>query len=44
MAFFKELEGGTATERAELFAIPAITDCLAGRVTRTRYIAFRRQA
>ena len=44
MAFFKELEGGTATERAELFAIPAITDCLAGRVTRTRYIAFLRQA
>lgn len=44
MAFFDELESATAKERAELFAIPAITDCLAGRVTRTRYIAFLRQA
>jgi pyrroloquinoline quinone (PQQ) biosynthesis protein C len=44
MAFFDELQQRTAAERAELLAIPAIVDSLAGRVTRTRYVAFLRQA
>lgn len=44
MAFFEELQRRTAGERAELLATPAIVDCLAGRVTRTRYVAFLRQA
>jgi pyrroloquinoline quinone (PQQ) biosynthesis protein C len=44
MAFYDELESRTAAERTELLAIPAIVDCLAGRVTRTRYVAFLRQA
>ena len=44
MAFFDELQQRTAAERAELLSIPAIADCLAGRVTRTRYVAFLRQA
>jgi hypothetical protein len=44
MHFFDALQAGTAAERAELFAIPAISDCLAGRVTRARYVAFLRQA
>jgi hypothetical protein len=44
MEFFDELQARTAAERAELLAVPAIVECLAGRVTRTRYIAFLRQA
>jgi hypothetical protein len=44
MPFHEELERRTAAERAELLAAPAIADCLAGRVTRTRYVAFLRQA
>jgi pyrroloquinoline quinone (PQQ) biosynthesis protein C len=44
MAFFDELQRRTAAERAELLAVPAIVDCLAGRITRTRYVGFLRQA
>jgi pyrroloquinoline quinone (PQQ) biosynthesis protein C len=44
MAFFDELQSRTAAERAELLAVPAIADCLAGRVTRSRYVAFLREA
>ena len=44
MAFFDELQRRTAAERAQLLAVPAIVDCLAGRITRTRYVAFLRQA
>lgn len=44
MAFHDELQGRTAAERAELLAAPAIAECLAGRVTRPRYIAFLREA
>jgi pyrroloquinoline quinone (PQQ) biosynthesis protein C len=44
MPFHDELERRTAAERAELLAAPAIADCLAGRVTRARYVAFLRQA
>lgn len=44
MAFFDELQARTAAERAELLSIPAIAECLAGRVTRERYVAFLRQA
>ena len=44
MAFFDELQSRTAAERAELLSVPAIADCLAGRVTRSRYIAFLREA
>ena len=42
--FFDELQSRTAAERAELLSLPAIADCLAGRVTRSRYIAFLREA
>ena len=34
----------TAAERQALLAVPAIVDCLAGRVTRARYVAFLREA
>jgi pyrroloquinoline quinone (PQQ) biosynthesis protein C len=44
MAFFDELRSRTAAERAELLAVPAIADCLDGRVTRSRYVAFLREA
>jgi pyrroloquinoline quinone (PQQ) biosynthesis protein C len=44
MPFHEELERRTAAERAELLAAPAIAECLAGRVTRPRYVAFLRQA
>ena len=44
MPFHEELQRRTAAQRAELLAVPAIAECLAGRVTRTRYIAFLRQA
>jgi len=44
MAFFDELQRRTAGERAELLSVPAIVDCLAGRITRTRYVGFLRQA
>lgn len=44
MPFFDELVGRTAPAREALFAVPAIRDCLAGRVTRTRYAAFLREA
>jgi pyrroloquinoline quinone (PQQ) biosynthesis protein C len=44
MAFFDELQSRTAVERSELLSVPAIADCLAGRVTRSRYIAFLREA
>jgi pyrroloquinoline quinone (PQQ) biosynthesis protein C len=44
MPFYEELQRRTAAERDELLAIPAIVDCLAGRVTRSRYVAFLRQA
>jgi pyrroloquinoline quinone (PQQ) biosynthesis protein C len=44
MPFHEELQRRTAAERAELLAVPAIAECLAGRVTRARYVAFLRQA
>jgi heme oxygenase-like protein len=44
MAFFDELQRRTVGERAELLAVPAIVDALAGRITRARYVAFLRQA
>jgi pyrroloquinoline quinone (PQQ) biosynthesis protein C len=44
MAFFDELQQRTAAARAELLAIPAIQDSLAGRITRRRYAAFLREA
>jgi hypothetical protein len=44
MRFFEELQERTAGERAELLAVPAIADCLVGRVTRARYVAFLREA
>jgi pyrroloquinoline quinone (PQQ) biosynthesis protein C len=44
MAFFDELQSRTAAERAELLSVPAIAECLVGRVTRSRYIAFLREA
>ena len=44
MPFHEELQRRTAAERAELLSVPAIANCLAGRVTRARYVAFLRQA
>jgi pyrroloquinoline quinone (PQQ) biosynthesis protein C len=44
MPFFDELQSRTAEARAALFAVPAICECLAGRVTRRRYAAFLREA
>ena len=44
MAFFDALQAATAAERAQLLAAPAIAECLAGRVTRARYVAFLREA
>jgi pyrroloquinoline quinone (PQQ) biosynthesis protein C len=44
MAFFEELQQRTAEARAELYAIPAIQEGLAGRITRRRYAAFLREA
>ena len=44
MPFFEELQTRTAAERQALLGVPVIVDCLAGRVTRTRYVAFLREA
>jgi len=44
MPFFDELQSRTAGERAELLSVPAIVDCLAGRISRARYVGFLRQA
>ena len=44
MPFFDELQASTAADRAALLSVPAIVECLAGRITRTRYVAFLRQA
>jgi len=44
MPFFEELQRRTTAARAELFAIPVIQDCLAGRVDRGQYLAFLAQA
>jgi acyl-CoA synthetase (AMP-forming)/AMP-acid ligase II/pyrroloquinoline quinone (PQQ) biosynthesis protein C len=44
MPFFEDLQRSTAAERAELFAIPVIQDCLAGQVTRAQYLKFLAQA
>ena len=44
MPFFDELQTRTAADRAALLSVPAIVECLAGRITRTRYVAFLRQA
>jgi len=44
MPFFETLQQRTAHERDELLAVAAIRDCLAGQVTRSRYVAFLREA
>jgi pyrroloquinoline quinone (PQQ) biosynthesis protein C len=44
MPFHEALAAATADARAELFAVPVITDCLAGRVTRAQYLAFLGEA
>lgn len=44
MPFFDSLQRRTEAARAELFAVPVIQDCLAGRVTRAQYLAFLTQA
>lgn len=44
MPFHEALAAATAEPRAELFAVPVITDCLAGRVTRAQYLAFLGEA
>ena len=44
MPYFEILQKRTEAARAALFAAPVIRDCLAGRVTRTQYIAFLTEA
>lgn len=44
MTFFERLIDETATERAALQAIPAVQECLAGRVSLESYVAFLFQA
>lgn len=44
MPYFEILQQRTEAARAGLFAVPVIRDCLAGRVTRTQYIAFLTEA
>jgi pyrroloquinoline quinone (PQQ) biosynthesis protein C len=44
MPYFERLEQQTAAARADLFAVPVIRDCLAGRVTRDQYLAFLTEA
>ena len=44
MPYFEVLQRDTAAARAELFSIPVIADCLAGRVTRPQYLAFLTEA
>jgi hypothetical protein len=44
MPFFETLQQRTATAREQLLGIPVIRDCLAGRVTRSQYVGFLRQA
>jgi pyrroloquinoline quinone (PQQ) biosynthesis protein C len=41
---FEELVRDTERERAALLAVPVIQDCLAGRVTRSQYLAFLGEA
>jgi len=44
MPYIESLVQQTAAARGELFAIPVIRDCLAGRVTRDQYLAFLTEA
>ena len=44
MLFFDTLQLATAQARAELFSVPVIGACLAGRVTRAQYLAFLGEA
>ena len=44
MPFFEQLQQRTARERAELLCVPAIGECLAGRITHARYAAFLAEA
>jgi pyrroloquinoline quinone (PQQ) biosynthesis protein C len=44
MPFFDKLQQRTASARESLLAITVIRDCLAGRVTRSQYVAFLREA
>jgi pyrroloquinoline quinone (PQQ) biosynthesis protein C len=44
MPFHEALTAATADRRAQLFSVPVITDCLAGRVTRAQYLAFLGEA
>jgi pyrroloquinoline quinone (PQQ) biosynthesis protein C len=44
MPFYEHLIEATATDRATLFAAPAIAACLRGEVSRQTYLAFLQQA
>ncbi len=44
MRFFDQLQELTTTDRAYLLSAPAITDCLDGRVSHGRYVAFLTEA
>jgi len=44
MSFHDDLVAATASDRTQLFTVPVITDCLAGRVTRAQYLAFLTEA
>jgi long-chain acyl-CoA synthetase len=44
MSFYEQLTEATASDRAELFATPAIAECFCGKVSRESYLAFLEQA
>jgi long-chain acyl-CoA synthetase len=44
MSFYEQLTTATAVERAQLLAVPVVADCLQGRVSLARYLAFLGQA
>lgn len=44
MPFHDQLVAATGAAREALYSVPAIRECLAGHVTRTRYAAFLREA
>ena len=44
MTFFDELQIKTQDAREALFAIPIIQNALQGRITKTQYLAFLKEA
>lgn len=44
MNFHEQLAAATVADRQHILAAPIVADCLAGRVTRARYLAFLQEA